>query len=269
MKRSIPLAISFVLMSACATSAVDDIASSPMSSSEACAAHDGEWIPFKDLYPNKDLIEDDMRRYVCNQRTHEGGKACTDNRQCKAYCAAPDGAASGELVTSECSAYVQKVHGTLSVVNGRVTYPLVSTAMTDRKAAMLERLEIARQQWASLGVDDYEFTIADENCFCLYGPYYGPNRVIVRDGTISRVIYRGNRRDGFRRGDSLTREEALKYTVDDVFDRLEQTVREMIGNTTLVVEYHSEFGFPILIDFDRPDWEDEQSRLVLSDFRAR
>lgn len=238
-----------------------------MSSPEACAAHDGEWIPFKELYPDKDLIEEDMRRYICNLRTYEGGKACTDDRQCRGYCIAPAEAESGQIVTGECSDYVQRVHGTLTVAEGRVTYPVVSSAMTDRKEAMLHKLVIARQLWTSLGIDNYEITIADENCFCFYGPYYGPNRVIVRDGRVSRVVYRGERRDGFRRGDSLTREKALKYTVDEIFDRLERTIQQMTGNTMLQVEYHPEYGFATLIDFDRPDWEDEQSRLVVSNFR--
>lgn len=267
MKPAPILAFSFVLISACATDSLGNISNSPMSSPEACAAHDGDWIPFKDLYPDKDLIEEDMRRYVCNLRTHEGGKACTDNRQCRGYCVAPSHAESGQTVTGECSAYVQKVHGTLTVAEGRVTYPRVSSVMTDRKAAMLQELEVARQQWTSLGIDNYEVTIANENCYCLYGPYYGPNRVIVRDGQISQVVYHGEHRDGFRTGDSITREKALKHTVDEIFDRLEGTIRQMTGNTMLKVEYHLEYGFPTLIDFDRPDWGDVQSRLVVLNFR--
>lgn len=268
MKSASPLTLIFVLLSACATSSLDDSGDSPMSSAEACAASDGEWIPFKDLYPGKDLIEDDMRRFVCNLRTHEGGKACTDNRQCKGYCIAPAGAESGQEITGECSAYVQRVYGTLTVADGRVTYPVWSSVMTERKSAMLHRLEIARQQWSSLGIDDYEITVADENCYCLYGPYYGPNRVIVRGGRISRVVYQGESRDGFGRGDSLTREEALKHTVDEIFDRLEWTIRHMTANTILDVEYDPKYGFPALVDFDRPDWDDEQSRLVVSNFQA-
>jgi hypothetical protein len=269
MKSVSLLLLSTLLVASCATSSSDGESDSPMSSAEACAASDGEWIPFKDLYPSKELIEDDLRRHICNLRTHDGGKACTDNRQCKGYCVAPIDAESGQRVTGECSAYIQKVDGTLTVAEGRVTYPMSTLKMTDRKSAMLQRLEIARQQWTAFGISDYEITVADENCFCLYGPYYGPNRVTVRDGKISRVIYRGERRDGFRRGDNLTREKALKHTLDEVFDRLERTIRHMTANTILTVEYDSEYGFPTLIDFDRPDWEDEQRRLVVSDFRPR
>ena len=235
MKTAIPLALTFVLVSACATSPVDSIGNSPLGSPDACAASNGEWIPFQDLYPGKDLTEDDRRRYVCNLRTHDGGTACTDSRQCRGYCEAPAGAGSGQTVTGECSAYVLKVDGTLTVHEGRVTYPTSSTTMTRRKASMLQRFEAARNHWSSLGIDDYTITVADETCFCLYGPYYGPNRVTVHNGEISRVIYRGERRDGFRRGDSLTRERALKPTVDEIFDRLERSIRNMTANTMLDV----------------------------------
>jgi Family of unknown function (DUF6174) len=264
---TLPIVI-LVAVTACATSSQDNLASGPMSSPGACAASDGEWISFKDLYPHEDLGEGDMRRFICNLRTHEAGKACTDNQQCKGYCAAPDGAASGQEVAGECSAYVQRVNGTLTVVDGKVTYPRSSSTMTERKAAMLQMLDAARQQWSSLGITNYEITVADENCFCLYGPYYGPNRIIVRDGKISRVVYLGERRDGFRRGDSLTHKNALKYTVNKIFEQLEQTIRLMTANTKLDVEYDPKYGFPTLIDFDRPDWEDEQSRLIVTDFQA-
>lgn len=256
------------LVAACATGSHEDESASSMSSAAACAASDGEWIPFKDLYPGEELIEDDLRRYVCNLRTHEDGKACTDNRQCKGNCIAPVDAESGQEVIGECSAYIQRVHSILTVVDGRVTYPRSTLKMTERKAAMLRRLDFARNQWTALGISDYEITVADENCFCLYGPYYGPNRVIVIDGKISNVIYRGERRDGFRPGDNLTGEKALKHTVNEVFDRLERTIRQMTANTFLDVEYDSEYGFPTLIDFDRPDWEDEQWRLVVSNFQV-
>lgn len=140
--------------------------------------------------------------------------------------------------------------------------------MTPDKALRLEELNRNRAKWVGRGIIDYEM-ILEQSCFCLFGPYYGPNRVVVRGGEILRVVYLGETRDGFRRGDRLTRKPALKKTLDEAFADLEFTIRNLTPNAVLRVEYHEEYGFPTLIDFDRSDMEDEQSRLIVSDFRPK
>jgi hypothetical protein len=54
-----------------------------------------------------------------------------------------------------------------------------------------------------------------------------------------------------------------------MFEGLQTTITRMTSNTNLRVVYDSEYGFPSRIDFDRPDIEDEQYSLIVSNFRLR
>ena len=254
-------------VAACASAPPDAADQNPMNSPVTCAANNGDWIPFSDLYPDTGSDDPDAGRYVCNLRTTDAGTPCRDSRQCLGYCISPASATSGQQVTGECSSNVLRPQDVLTVLDGRVTYPRWSDKMTERKADMLRRLADAREQWMAAEIDDYEITVT-QACFCLYGPYYGPNHVVVLDGRISRVTYQGERRDGFRRGDSLTREDALKPTIEIMFDDLDRTIRRITANATLEVEYDPDYGFPTLVAFERPDIADEEYRLVVSSFRA-
>lgn len=261
--------VAALLLVSCSHDAFNGVSDSPMRSAEVCAAQDGAWVPVRDLYPRDDLSEDDMRRYTCIFQTDDGGKSCTDNRQCHNLCMAPQGAVSGQAATGVCAESTRPKGDALTIVDGKVTYPSSSLEMTERKSSLLEELIVNRDRWDSQGISNYEFMIEDQTCFCLFGPYYGPNRVIVRNGSIKIVIYRGEKRDGYKPGDRLTNKSALKKTVDEIFDDLEQRILRLTGNAMLRIEYDEKFGFPTLIDFDRPDMEDEQSRQIVSDFSPR
>jgi hypothetical protein len=86
----------------------------------------------------------------------------------------------------------------------------------------------------------------------LYGPYYGPLRVIVRDGRVERAIYEGEARDGFSFGDEVREKNGLERTVEDVFSNAEKIVSGSPPGTYRV-EYDSQFGYPTLIDYQNPD----------------
>ena len=262
-----PLITAF-LLDACARDAFNSVPDSAMSSAVACAAHDGAWVPVRDLYPRDDLSEDDMHRYTCIFQTKDGGKSCTDNRECQNLCMAPQGAVSGQAATGVCAESTVPKGDALTIIDGKVTYPLVSLEITAVKTARLEELKLNRDKWHSKNISDYDFTIK-QTCFCLYGPYYGPNRIRVRGGEITSVIYRGETRDGFKPGDQLKRKPALKKTIDELFEDLEQTISLATENAELQIEYDDEYGFPTLIDFDRPDMDDEEFRKVVSDFAPR
>ena len=240
---------------------------SPMKNAELCVAHKGDWVPLRDLYPGKELNSDDSRRYVCNIRTNDGGKACADDNECQGPCQAPADAVSGKPAIGSCSHHTWIVEGVRRIHNGVVDYPMFSEEMTDAKAARLQQLEANRAKWAAHRISNYKITLQDTDCYCLYGPYYGPIRITVRHGKIKRAIYLGEPRDGYRPGDSVTISTRLRSTIDELFDDLEHTIRYATENTDLKVDYDGEYGFPTLISYDRPDWEDEQSRLVVSDFK--
>lgn len=253
------------LMTACASESLITRGESPMSSPEACAANDGVWIPVKDLYPDKELIEDDMRRFICRLRTHEEGRACTNDRQCRGGCLAPPGAVSGQEVVGTCSEFTWLVDGTRTMTDGKVRFPMVSPELTEDKISRLKKLAFNRDKWSAHAIRDYDMTL-ERSCHCLFGPYYGPNKVSVRDGEIFRVVYRGERRDGYKPGDRLTNQKALENTVDGIFDDLEKSIRSMTSNTILLVEYDEQYGFPVIVDYDRPDIADEESKLTVVDF---
>jgi len=239
-----------------------------MNSQKVCVANDGIWVPFKDLYPDTDLSELDLKRFTCRILTHEEEKTCTDNRDCRGQCVAPDDAASGQEAVGTCSKFQNIVDSTLTVIGGKVSYPVVSMEMTADKIARLEELSRNRNKWNAHTIRDYSLVL-EQSCFCLYGPYYGPNRVTVRAGEISRVVYLGERRDGFKPGDRLTNRKALKNTIVGLFDDLETRIQYMTGNAELQVEYDDVYGFPTVIDYDRPDWEDEQFRIEVSAFKPK
>ncbi len=135
------------------------------------------------------------------------------------------------------------------------------------KAARLEDLQKNEAKWASHRISDYEVTLRNENCYCLYGPYYGPVRVFVKGGRISKVIYLGEARDGFKPGNRLRGKAAyLAKTIDGLFEDVRFMTERASDKTSLNISYDDTFGFPVLIDFDRSDLSDVQSRIVVTDF---
>jgi hypothetical protein len=161
------------------------------------------------------------------------------------------------------------VDGTRTVIGGRVDYPWFTLDMTDEKRRRLQELAMNRAKWNAYGALNYSMTLG-QNCFmCLYGAA-GPNRIVVKEGAIVSVRYQGESLNGPHRNQSLMRERSvLKTTIEEMFEGLQTTITRMTSNTNLRVVYDSEYGFPSRIDFDRPDIEDEQYSLIVSDFRLR
>jgi hypothetical protein len=102
----------------------------------------------------------------------------------------------------------------ISSVFALLIYTAGSTLATDIPSARRE-LAANRARWARHGIADYEFRLRDETCFCMYAAYYGPIRVIVRDGKIKKAIYEGERRDGYWPGRIVREKSELVATVED------------------------------------------------------
>jgi len=131
------------------------------------------------------------------------------------------------------------------------------------------RRELAanRTKWASHGITDYEFQLRDENCFCMYAAYYGPIRVIVRNGKITKAIYEGERRDGYWPGRIVREKTELVATVEDLFKRAEDVINAK-SKAPFSIRYDGTYGFPVVIDVrNPPKIADAQWRLVVDGFR--
>jgi Family of unknown function (DUF6174) len=145
---------------------------------------------------------------------------------------------------------------------------LLAVAAATRAEPDIARNELAaaRARWAESGIDSYEIRFRDESCFCLFGPYYGPIRNVVWSGKLRTSYYEGERRDGYWHGRRVRIATSLRATVEDVFARVERLV-STAATGTYRVEYDPKFGFPVLVEFDDPAWEDEQWRLVSDGFK--
>ncbi len=131
------------------------------------------------------------------------------------------------------------------------------------------QLQANRAKWQRHGLTDYEFRLRDEACFCNYGPYYGPIRVIVANGTVKKAIYEGERRDGYWPGRVVRERTELVATVDDVFRRAENVITAR-SKAPHKIRYNSTYGFPSVIDVENPPGGfDAQWRLVVDAFIPR
>jgi hypothetical protein len=138
-------------------------------------------------------------------------------------------------------------------------------AGASREDAQAE-LSAALAKWRTAEIADYEIRVRDESCYCLYGPYYGPIRNVVEAGELRASYYEGERRDGYWHGRKVRIETRLRATVEDLFSRIERLIATA-PDGSYRVEYDPKFGFPALVDFDDPGWEDEQWRLVTDGFK--
>jgi hypothetical protein len=143
----------------------------------------------------------------------------------------------------------------------------VVPALALDKSDALAEFATNRAKWNAANIQDYEFRLRDKACWCQFGPAYGPIRNIVRSGRIQRAIYEGERRDGYWPGRKVHINVQTKATMEDVFARAARLIQKA-PEGTFRVEYDSTYGFPILIDFDDPKWEDEQWRLVIDGFKV-
>jgi Family of unknown function (DUF6174) len=112
------------------------------------------------------------------------------------------------------------------------------------------RLSEARAAWDRLAVATYEIDFTRGSCECL-PEATTPVRVRVE----SDVVVSAVRRDD---GTAIPPEDlTLYYTVEDVFDRIEDAIDQHAF--VLAVEYDPTFGFPtsVFIDSDRDTADDE------------
>lgn len=101
------------------------------------------------------------------------------------------------------------------------------------------KLEEQRQIWADTGVDSYRYRVM-RGCFCS-GPV-GTFRVTVTDGVVTAAE---STYDGEPVPDDVL---PLVPTVDSLFAVIEEAIGSEVDG--LVVEYHSDLGYPTLIDID-------------------
>lgn len=74
----------------------------------SCAASAGTWR------------QDFFRNYFCEMRTTDGGKRCTDSKQCQWACLGPDNAVAGAKATGVCSATSAQFGNVVHVEDGKV-----------------------------------------------------------------------------------------------------------------------------------------------------
>jgi hypothetical protein len=143
-----------------------------------------------------------------------------------------------------------------------------SIAVASRKAAEMRELEANRQKWRRHAVTTYQFRLRDETCYCLYGPYYGPIRVSVKNGKVRKAVYEGERRDGYWYGRIVREKTHLVATVEDVFTQVEQLITSGAQGAPYKIRYDRVYGFPTLVDVDNPPrMADAQWRLVVDGFK--
>jgi len=118
---------------------------------------------------------------------------------------------------------------------------------------LLVGLGKARELWEASGVPSYQFQI-EVQCFC-QEEYRGPFDVLVEDGVVVEALRNGEPAAGFRPSDY--------FTVAGLF----ATVDRFAYSDGITVDYHPEFGFPVVIDADpERDTIDDELRIVIHSF---
>lgn len=142
----------------------------------------------------------------------------------------------------------------------------VALAQVDDRAAQLRELDMQEAKWRAHAIADYTVTVEESACYCLYGPYYGPLRLLVRNGKVRKATYFGEVRDGYKPGDLVREDSQLKKTIDELFADLRRVASERAPGTTLIVEYDPTYGFPVLIDHRNPEFPHGDSMRTLTKF---
>lgn len=137
--------------------------------------------------------------------------------------------------------------------------------MFPAKAALLVKLEENRAKWLAHNIPSYELVL-EKSCYCLFGPAYGPNRVVVRGRELKFAEYRGRRRDGYRNGDLLPRNVGTQKTVDGLFADLHESISQSTENAEWSIQYDENYGYPVSVSYDRPDRLHEEYTLAIISF---
>jgi hypothetical protein len=152
------------------------------------------------------------------------------------------------------------------------------TGWSRDKASERRELRLNRTKWTHRGITSYDIRLHEE-CFCP-PPGSGPFRVSVRGGKLVKVVYDGQKCDGYWPGRVLSKKNFdmsdLIATVEDVFARAEKVINSPMFLPSSIgpqrqphkIRYDSEYGFPSLIDVENPPRiADAQWRLVVDEFR--
>ena len=151
------------------------------------------------------------------------------------------------------------------VISGRS--PLFSEEMTERKKTMLLTLEANRERWRSHGICNYTITLEETDCYCFNALDYGPILNTVRNGKLIWAIYVAEPRDNYTYGTTVKGRAALKRTIEQLFGDVEQMIRHSTDDAFIQIEYQPEYGYPTVMAYDRPDWHDDQSRVIVTYFK--
>lgn len=129
----------------------------------------------------------------------------------------------------------------------------------------VDLLEKNYLKWKNLEIYNYQLTVQDQTCWCMHAMGYGPIKNYIQGNNIIKSIYLGERRDGYRNGIKVKNKSSLEMTIEQVFQRARVIANKANANSYKIT-YDDKYGFPTIIDYDDPDMEDEQSRLVVSEF---
>lgn len=77
-----------------------------------CGARGGNWTTLGLSYPGKPK--------VCDLKTTDSGRVCSDSSECQGSCLAPDSVSSGLKAVGTCSAYVSNFGNVKLLKHGKV-----------------------------------------------------------------------------------------------------------------------------------------------------
>jgi len=101
----------------------------------------------------------------------------------------------------------------------------------------------------------------------MYAPYYGPLRVIVKNGKIAKAIYVGEKRDSYFPGREVHERTDLKATIDELFSRAQNVIKSS-SDAPYKIRYDKNYGYPYCIDVRNPPYTaDAQYRIVIDGFK--
>lgn len=120
----------------------------------------------------------------------------------------------------------------------------------------IEDIEVAQKRWETAGIENYRADI-ERICFC---PPPSKYSIIVEDGSLARVL-------NSETGEKI--EQSNGYaTVDELFVWLLEAASR--DPQKLELAFHSELGYPTLIDYNQSDMlADEEMLIRILDLQQR
>jgi uncharacterized protein YceK len=133
------------------------------------------------------------------------------------------------------------VESTTAPTSSSTSVAPVTTSADSTTASQLAALDAAEQQWSSMGITDYRFTMVN-NCFCMPA-YVGPILVVVVGGTVASMTLGPDAQDPAWAGSTVPAETA--GMVAGTAEALFAVIRDRIGQKDFRAEYDDATGFPI------------------------